>query len=89
MQATLCYYDVKDALALDPEHEQANTLMRQLEEKALEFRQQSTNMSLTGRFRDALQKISISIETNPSVAEFHNIRYTLWGTSCVHSVTVA
>ena len=75
MQATLCYYDVKDALALDPEHEQANTLMRQLEEKALEFRQQSTNMSLTGRFRDALQKISISIETNPSVAEFHNIRW--------------
>ena len=74
LQTTLCYYDLKDALALCDGHEQANKLMVELQSKADDFKQQSTNMSLTGRFRDAMQKISIAIETNPSVAEYHNIR---------------
>ena len=74
LQVTLCYYDIKDALALQEGHEQANKLMEELKHKAEDFKQQSTNMSLTGRFRDAMQKISIAIETNPSVAEYHNIR---------------
>ena len=34
-QTLLCYYDVRDALALNPEQEEACMMMKQLGEKAL------------------------------------------------------
>ena len=73
-QTTLCYYDVKDALNLNPEHPEAERLMEDLEKYAQEMRQQATLLSLQKRPRDALQKISLAIDTNPSVAEFHVMR---------------
>ena len=74
LQTTLCYYDVKDALSLDPDHQEALVLMANLEVKAEELKQQATQLNLVNRHRDALQKISIAIETNPSVPEYHILR---------------
>lgn len=74
---TLCYYDVKDALAIDPDHEEAQNLMKNLEDRSFDLKKQAMTLNLLSRHRDALQKISIAIETNPSVAEFHNIRGAL------------
>lgn len=68
---TLCYYDVKDALGLEPGHPEALALMVSLEHKSSELKIQAMQLSLLGRHRDALQKISIAIETNPAQAEFH------------------
>ena len=39
-QSTLCYYDVKDALSLDPDNVEAKTLMTSLEKRAKDSRQQ-------------------------------------------------
>lgn len=39
-QSTLCYYDVKDALALASENAEAKTLMASLEKRAKDSRQQ-------------------------------------------------
>ena len=49
--------------------------MEELEKYALEMRQAANTLSLQQRNRDALQKISIAIDTNPSVAEFHVLRF--------------
>ncbi|XP_076454901.1 tetratricopeptide repeat protein 16-like isoform X2 [Babylonia areolata] len=74
---TLCYYDVKDALGLEPGHPEAQHMMRTLEEKAGESRLQAMQLNIAGKHREALQKISIAIETNPSVAEYHVLRGAL------------
>lgn len=74
---TLCYYDVKDALALQPEHPEALEMISLLEKKAAESRLQAMQLNIAGKHREALQKISIAIETNPSVAEYHVLRGAL------------
>lgn len=62
-------------MAIDPQHSEGNKFMRNLEDRSYELKKQALNLSLMGRNRDSLQKISIAIETNPAVAEFHNLRY--------------
>ncbi|XP_071948194.1 tetratricopeptide repeat protein 16-like [Antedon mediterranea] len=74
---TLCYYDLKDALSLDPNQEEAKTLMKQLEEKADEYRSNCIQQQLQGRFKDALQKITNAIDYNPTVPEYHILRGAL------------
>lgn len=75
--STLCYYDVKDALALAPDNTEAKTLMASLEKRAKDSRQQAIQLHLVGKVKEALSKISIAIETNPSMAEFHIFRGSL------------
>eukprot|EP00057_Strongylocentrotus_purpuratus_P033762 XP_792693.2 PREDICTED: tetratricopeptide repeat protein 16 [Strongylocentrotus purpuratus] len=68
---TLCYYDLKDALALNPDQIEAKTLMKELEQKAEENRNHATRLQLQGKFKDSLTKITIAIEMNPSVSDYH------------------
>ncbi|PVD22140.1 hypothetical protein C0Q70_17945 [Pomacea canaliculata] len=75
--STLCYYDVKDALAVDADHQEAKEMMHRLELKAAECKTHCMHLNLTGKYREALQKISIAIETNPSMAEYHVLRGAL------------
>ncbi|KAK3728661.1 hypothetical protein RRG08_041846 [Elysia crispata] len=74
---TLCYYDVKDAIVLDPEHEEAKAIMAAIVKRANASKLQSMQLNIAGKHREALQKISIAIETNPSVADFHVLRGAL------------
>ncbi|XP_046370324.2 tetratricopeptide repeat protein 16-like isoform X1 [Haliotis rufescens] len=74
---TLCYYDVKDALALDTEHPEAQMMMAALEHRADDNKKQAMHLNVLSKHREALQKISIAIETNPSVAGYHVLRGAL------------
>ncbi|GFR68898.1 tetratricopeptide repeat protein 16 [Elysia marginata] len=74
---TLCYYDVKDAIVLDPEHEEAKSIMAAIVKRANASKLQAMQLNIAGKHREALQKISIAIETNPSVADFHVLRGAL------------
>ena len=49
-------------------------MMSALEQRAAESKMQAMQLNIAGKHREALQKISIAIETNPSVAEFHVLR---------------
>ena len=73
-QTTLCYYDVKDALALEPENPEALEMIERLKIKAKEMKQQAIQLNLVHRHRDALQKISMAIETDPSQPDYHITR---------------
>lgn len=74
---TLCYYDVSDALALQPKHPEAVQMMKTMEELAKESKNQALQLNIAGKYREALQKISIAIDTNPAVADFHVLRGAL------------
>ena len=50
-------------------------MMKQLEERAVESRNHCVQLQLQGKLKDALNKITTAIETNPSVAEYHLLRY--------------
>lgn len=74
---TLCYYDVKDAMKLNEDHPEAKAMMIKLEKRALENKHHAMQLNLLGKHREALQKISVAIETDPAVADFHVLRGTL------------
>lgn len=73
-QTTLCYYDVKDAMKLNEDHPEAKAMMIKLEKRALENKHHAMQLNLLGKHREALQKISVAIETDPAVADFHVLR---------------
>ncbi|XP_067939514.1 tetratricopeptide repeat protein 16-like [Watersipora subatra] len=73
----LCYYDLKDALALDPEHAEAKQIMAEFRAEAESCRTSAVQLALQNRHRDALQKISSAIEYDPTHANFHIIRGAL------------
>ena len=75
LQTTLCYYDIKDALQLDPDHAEGRGMMERMEKRAQDSKYTAMQLNLMGKHREALQKISIAIETNPAVADFHVLRY--------------
>ena len=75
--ATLCYYDVKDALVLDPEHVEGKAMMDAVVTRGNNNKLQAMQLNIAGKHREALQKISTAIETNPSVADFHVLRGAL------------
>ena len=65
---------MKDALALAPEHPEAMVMMDKLQKIAQENKRLAMQMNIVGKHREALQKISIAIETDPSFADFHVLR---------------
>lgn len=74
VQTTLGYYDVKDALGLDPSHPEAVKMINKLEQTATECKLHATKLYMIGKHREAVQRISAAIETNPSVADYHVLR---------------
>ncbi|PIK41751.1 putative tetratricopeptide repeat protein 16 [Apostichopus japonicus] len=71
---SLSYYDLKDALSLDPEQPEAQKILQDLEKRAQDNRDFAVRLQLQGKFKEAMQKITLAIEMNPSVAEFHLLR---------------
>lgn len=74
-QTTLCYYDIKDALQVDPDHQEAKAMMVKMEKRAQDNKREAMQLNLMGKHREALQKISIAIDTDPIIADFHVLRY--------------
>ena len=74
LQIALCYFDLKDALVLDPDHAEACQIMSEFRQEADRCHTSAVQLALQKRHRDALHKISMAIEYDPTHAEFHNIR---------------
>ena len=74
LQIALCYFDLKDALVLDPDHAEARQIMTEFRQEADRCHTSAVQLALQKRHRDALHKISMAIEYDPTHAEFHNIR---------------
>lgn len=68
---SLCYYDLKDALSVDPSHGPAQAMLQDLAEKAQTANARAVELALSGRTREALGRVSVAIEMDPTVASFH------------------
>ncbi|XP_075041188.1 tetratricopeptide repeat protein 16 [Mixophyes fleayi] len=77
-KATLSYYDVQKALSLDPEHREALGIKYKLTAKAEEAKAKAVNYAVQGQLQDALKKICFALENNPSSAEYHIFRGTVY-----------
>jgi predicted metal-dependent peptidase len=49
-------------------------MMTKMETRAQDNKREAMQLNLMGKHREALQKISIAIDTNPVVADFHVLR---------------
>ncbi|KAM9117230.1 tetratricopeptide repeat protein 16 isoform 2-T4 [Pangshura tecta] len=76
-RATLCYQDVQEAIALEPQHEEAQLLMQRLLKRAQKAKNQAMNKALKGNLKDALLKITFAIENSPFDAGYFIFRGTL------------
>lgn len=56
---------------LNENHRQAKNILRILEEKAIDLKNQSIRLTLTGRNREACQRLTSAIDTDPLNAELH------------------
>uniref|UniRef100_A0A4W4HE75 Tetratricopeptide repeat domain 16 n=1 Tax=Electrophorus electricus TaxID=8005 RepID=A0A4W4HE75_ELEEL len=77
-QATMCYFDLKAALRLDPSCSQARALLEELEQAAEHSRQQAITKALEGELSDALAKMTTALEQNPEKAHYYIFRGTLY-----------
>ncbi|MBN3323896.1 ATL2 protein, partial [Atractosteus spatula] len=76
-QATLCYRDVKAALAVAPEYQEAWRLLSELQGVAEGAREQAVSRAVGGQLREALQKINTAVEHNPEQSHYYLFRATL------------
>lgn len=64
-------------------------MMVKMEKRAQDNKREAMQLNLMGKHREALQKISIAIDTDPIIADFHVLRYevVLRKTTCqqIHS----
>uniref|UniRef100_A0A8C8RNR0 Tetratricopeptide repeat domain 16 n=1 Tax=Pelusios castaneus TaxID=367368 RepID=A0A8C8RNR0_9SAUR len=76
-QATLCYRDIQEAMALEPQHEAARVLMQRLLRRAQKAKNQAMNKALKGNLKEALLKITFAIENSPFDAGYFIFRGTV------------
>ncbi|XP_077692376.1 tetratricopeptide repeat protein 16 [Eretmochelys imbricata] len=76
-RAILCYQDIQEAIALEPQHKEAQVQMRRLLKRAQKAKNQAMNKALKGNLKDALLKITFAIENSPFDAGYLIFRGTL------------
>nr|XP_033815958.1 tetratricopeptide repeat protein 16 isoform X2 [Geotrypetes seraphini] len=77
-QVKLCFQDVKAALTLEPKHSGAQALREKLMTKAGEAKVLAISRALEGKLEEALQKINLALESQPSEAQYYIIRGTIY-----------
>ncbi|KAK2845617.1 hypothetical protein Q7C36_010471 [Tachysurus vachellii] len=77
-QLTLCYYDLKAALRLNPSCLEAQALLEMMEKGAECSRQQAVTKAVEGELSDALRKITTALELNPQNAQYYLFRGILY-----------
>lgn len=65
---------MKNALNLDPDHTEGRAMMETMVTQANSNKAQAMQLNIAGKHREALQKISIAIDINPTVADYHVLR---------------
>ncbi|XP_074829681.1 tetratricopeptide repeat protein 16 [Natator depressus] len=76
-RAILCYQDIQEAIALEPQHKEAQVQMQRLLKRAQKAKNQAMNKALKGNLKDALLKITFAIENSPFDAGYLIFRGTL------------
>ncbi|CAM2103644.1 unnamed protein product [Caretta caretta] len=76
-RAVLCYQDIQEAIALEPQHKEAQVQMQRLLKRAQKAKNQAMNKALKGNLKDALLKITFAIENSPFDAGYLIFRGTL------------
>lgn len=72
--STLSYFDVKEALSLDPQNKEAGSMQQNLEENAELCKKKAVKFDMCGKPKEAIMKISHAININPSITEYHVLR---------------
>ncbi|XP_077162263.1 tetratricopeptide repeat protein 16 isoform X2 [Paroedura picta] len=71
---TPCFYNVREALAIDPGHTEAQLLLEKLRKKAQKNKDQAVSKALKGNLQGALFKINRAIENIPLDADYFLFR---------------
>lgn len=74
---SLAYYDVQDALRVDPILPQALKLLEEMRDKSENYKNQAVTLALELRFGEAISKMNLAIESDPSRAHLHIYRASL------------
>ncbi|MGH0163829.1 UNVERIFIED_CONTAM: hypothetical protein FKN15_045821 [Acipenser sinensis] len=77
-QLTICYHDVKAALALAPGIPEGRSLLMELEGSAEQARRLALSRAVAGNLQEALQKINTALENNPEEVQYYLFRGTLY-----------
>jgi len=75
---TLSYFDIKEALALDPDNDNADSMQQSLVNNAEKSKDMALKLELDGKLKEALLKITSAIDINPDVTEYHIIRASMY-----------
>ncbi|XP_046845454.1 tetratricopeptide repeat protein 16-like [Xenia sp. Carnegie-2017] len=67
---SFCYYDLIEALQLDPEHNEGKTMLANVKNKAEELKQEGVKLQILGNLKEALIKFSNAVKTNPESVEY-------------------
>lgn len=76
-RVTACFFDVHEALVLDPDNVQASIIVEELNKQAEEARIVAVNHALSGNVNEAIVKISLAIDTNPRMPQYNVFRGAL------------
>ncbi|XP_058843214.1 tetratricopeptide repeat protein 16-like [Acipenser ruthenus] len=77
-QLTICFHDVKAALALAPDIPEGRSLLMELEGSAEQARRLALSRAVAGNLQEALQKINTALENNPEEVQYYLFRGTLY-----------
>ncbi|KAF7687385.1 hypothetical protein HF521_014613 [Silurus meridionalis] len=77
-QHILCYYDLKEALRLNPSCPEARALLEMMAQGAECSRQQAVTRAVEGDLFDALRRITTALEMNPENAQYYLFRGILY-----------
>uniref|UniRef100_A0A3B5QVY2 Tetratricopeptide repeat domain 16 n=1 Tax=Xiphophorus maculatus TaxID=8083 RepID=A0A3B5QVY2_XIPMA len=77
-QTACCLRDLRSALELDPESQQAKAMQQHLKEAGEENRQQAVIRMLSGQLQEALCLINAALESNPENGHLSPPRGTLY-----------
>ncbi|XP_062815499.1 tetratricopeptide repeat protein 16 isoform X2 [Anolis carolinensis] len=76
-KVTLCFHNLQDALALEPNHAEAQVMMSNLKKEAQRSRDQAATKAVKANLKAALVKINRAIDYNPVEASYFLFRGTL------------
>uniref|UniRef100_H9GC33 Uncharacterized protein n=1 Tax=Anolis carolinensis TaxID=28377 RepID=H9GC33_ANOCA len=74
-KVTLCFHNLQDALALEPNHAEAQVMMSNLKKEAQRSRDQAATKAVKANLKAALVKINRAIDYNPVEASYFLFRY--------------
>ncbi|XP_063172351.1 tetratricopeptide repeat protein 16 isoform X2 [Candoia aspera] len=76
-KANCCFCNIQEALALDPEHTEAQLMLKKLTKEAQRSKDRAVTLAVKGNLKAALLKINRAIDYNPLDANYFLFRGSL------------